>query len=67
MTVSKTLGVYLMLKPSPYLTGNTLRLRYKDHRLMLFGETVDVYCENHTEQIMWESRKGFLIFETDGA
>jgi translation initiation factor IF-1 len=32
-----------------YLTGNILRLRYKDQRLMLFGETVAVYCENHKE------------------
>jgi hypothetical protein len=34
---------------SLYLTGNTLRLRSKPNRLMLFGETVAVYCENHTE------------------
>jgi hypothetical protein len=33
-------------KLSSYLTGNTSRLRY---RLMLFRETVTVYCENHTE------------------
>jgi hypothetical protein len=36
-------------KSTPYLTGNTFRLHYKAHRLMLFGETVAVYCENHTE------------------
>jgi hypothetical protein len=30
-------------KPSPYLTGNTLRLRYK-------AQTVNaVYCGNHTK------------------
>jgi hypothetical protein len=33
---------------SPYLTGNTLRLRCKPKSLM-FGETVAVYCENDTE------------------
>jgi hypothetical protein len=27
----------------------TLRLRYKPNRLMLFRETVAVYCKNHTE------------------
>jgi hypothetical protein len=32
-----------------YLSGNTLCLRYRDNRFMLFGETVAVYCENHTE------------------
>jgi hypothetical protein len=31
-----------------YLTGNILILRYKDNRLMLFGERVNIYCENHT-------------------
>jgi hypothetical protein len=34
---------------SPYITGNILRLDYKVNRLMLFGGTVAVYCENHTE------------------
>jgi F0F1-type ATP synthase delta subunit len=34
---------------SSYLTGNTLRLRYKAHRLMLFKEIIAVYGENHTE------------------
>jgi hypothetical protein len=34
---------------SPYLTGNTLRLRYRDQPVKLFGETVDVYCDYHTE------------------
>jgi hypothetical protein len=32
-------------KFSSYLTGNTLRLRYKAQRLILFRETVAVYCE----------------------
>jgi hypothetical protein len=27
-----------------YLTGNTLHLRYKANRLMMFRETVAVYC-----------------------
>jgi hypothetical protein len=36
---------------SLYLAGNTLRLHYKANRLMLFGETVAVYCKNHTEHI----------------
>jgi hypothetical protein len=36
-------------KSSSYLTGNTLRLRYKPNGLMLFKETVPVHCENHTE------------------
>jgi hypothetical protein len=34
---------------SPYLTGNTLRLRYRAQPVMLFRETVAVYCENHPE------------------
>jgi hypothetical protein len=34
---------------SSYLTGNTLRHSCKPNRLMLFKETVAVYCENHTE------------------
>jgi hypothetical protein len=35
---------------SSYLTGNTLQVSAtKPNRLMLFGETVAVYCENHTE------------------
>jgi hypothetical protein len=38
-----------LCKISPYLTGNTLRLRYKPNRLMLFGETVAIHCKNHTE------------------
>jgi hypothetical protein len=36
-------------KFSSYLTGNTLRLATNTNRLMLFRETVAVYCENHTE------------------
>jgi hypothetical protein len=36
-------------KSISYLTGNTLRLCYKTNRLMLFRETVAVYCENHME------------------
>jgi hypothetical protein len=31
---------------SLYFRGNTLRLATKPNRLMLFGETVAVYCEN---------------------
>jgi hypothetical protein len=41
---TKFLNIYIN-KVSSYLTGNTSRLRYQ---LMLFGETVAVYCENHT-------------------
>jgi hypothetical protein len=36
-------------KSSLYLTGNTLGLHKMLSRLMLFRETVAVYCENHTE------------------
>jgi hypothetical protein len=36
---------------SPCLTGNTLRVRYKPNRLMLFRGIIAVYCENHTEHI----------------
>jgi hypothetical protein len=32
-----------------YLTGNLLRLRYEDQRLVQFRETIAVYCENHTK------------------
>jgi hypothetical protein len=32
---------------SRYLIGNSSAT--KPHQLMLFGETVAVYCENHTE------------------
>jgi hypothetical protein len=35
-------------KFSSYLTGNTLRLRYKAQPVNAIGETVSVYCENHT-------------------
>jgi hypothetical protein len=31
------------------LTENTLRHRYKVQSVTLFGETVAVYCKNHTE------------------
>jgi hypothetical protein len=34
---------------SPYLTGDTSRLRYRANRLMLCEKTVAVYCENRTE------------------
>jgi hypothetical protein len=40
---------YKTQRYSPYLTANSLRLRYEPNRLMLFRETVGVYCENHTE------------------
>jgi hypothetical protein len=36
-------------KSSPYLTGNTLRHRYKPNRLMLFRETLVICCEYHAE------------------
>jgi hypothetical protein len=36
-------------KYSPYLTGTHYISAKKPNRLMLFGETVAVYCENHTE------------------
>jgi hypothetical protein len=36
---------------SPCLPGNTLRSATETNRLMLFGETVTVYCVNHTEHI----------------
>jgi hypothetical protein len=36
-------------KFSWYLTGNTLRLRYKGQRVNAVRETIAVYCENHTE------------------
>jgi hypothetical protein len=36
-------------KFSSYLTRNILLHGYESNRLMLFGETVAVYCENHTE------------------
>jgi hypothetical protein len=36
--------------PSPVgLAGNPLRLATKPNWLILFRETVSVYCENHTE------------------
>jgi hypothetical protein len=38
-----------IFKSSSYLTGNTLLLATKTSRLMLFKETVVVYCENQTE------------------
>jgi hypothetical protein len=34
---------------SSYLRGNTLRLRYKTNRLILFGEIITVYYENRTK------------------
>jgi hypothetical protein len=37
-------------KSSLYLTGNAISAT-KPNRLMLFGETIAVYCENHTEHI----------------
>jgi hypothetical protein len=69
MLCGETVAVYCenhmehtdIYKFSSYLTGNTIRHRYKAQpvtqyvtdtkpkRLMLFGETVAVYCENHTE------------------
>jgi hypothetical protein len=36
-------------KSNPYLTGNTYVSATKPNWLMLFGETVAVYCENRTE------------------
>jgi hypothetical protein len=36
---------------SPYLTGNTLYLRYKAQPVNAVKETVAVYCENHTKPI----------------
>jgi hypothetical protein len=37
---------------SLHLTGNTLRLRYRDQPVNdAFGETVAVYCEKHMEHI----------------
>jgi hypothetical protein len=36
---------------SSYLTGTHYVSTTKPNRLMLFGETVPVYCENHTEHI----------------
>jgi hypothetical protein len=38
-----------MYKFSSHLTGNTSLLSYRANRLMLFRETVAVYCEIHTE------------------
>jgi hypothetical protein len=38
-----------LYRPSPYLTGNTPRLRYRAQQINAVGETVAVYCENHTE------------------
>jgi hypothetical protein len=34
---------------SPYLTGNTLRLYYRDQPVNSAWETAAVYYENHTE------------------
>jgi hypothetical protein len=41
--------IYIHAEPSPYLTGNTYRRDVETNRLMLFGETVAVCCENRTE------------------
>jgi hypothetical protein len=37
------------MKFSSYLTGNTLRLRYKDQPINAVQENNAVYCENHTK------------------
>jgi hypothetical protein len=42
-----------------YLSENTACFHYKHNRLMLYGERVDIYCENHTKYIancVWEGR-----------
>jgi hypothetical protein len=36
-------------KSSPYFTGTHYFSATDPNRLMLFGETVALYCENHTE------------------
>jgi hypothetical protein len=43
---------------SPYLTVNTLRLRYRAQLVMLCGETAAVCCENRTEHTdtLWAVR-----------
>jgi hypothetical protein len=38
--------IIIIYQSSLYLTGNTLRLRYKDKPVR---EIIAVYCENHTE------------------
>jgi hypothetical protein len=45
------LHVNNIYKSSSYLTGNTLRLHYRDQPVNDVGEIIAVYCENHTEHI----------------
>jgi hypothetical protein len=43
--------IKVTLRLAVYLTGNTLSLRYKHQPVILFRETVAVYCNEHTKQI----------------
>jgi hypothetical protein len=48
-----SLNIIGTLYTNPVRTSQeTLRLHKKTNRLMLFGETVAVYCENHMEHII---------------
>jgi hypothetical protein len=56
-------------KFSSYLTGNTLRPRYKAQPVNAVKETVAVYCENHTEYIntLWGQNIEFIFVKIGGA
>jgi hypothetical protein len=57
LTMSRMLRAVFPLPLSPFITCRLSNISQKAHyvsatepnRLMLFGETVPVYCENHTE------------------